>query len=345
MCGNNSLVIKIKVYLVQLLRVLGYLSFAKIVNYLRLKISYLLLSFTAGFFKKSCPFFISVEPVDFCNLYCPHCPVGQRKDPIRRRNTMKMSLFSKLIDELSGHLLHVIFYFQGEPLLAKHLPEMIRYAHDRGIYTSTSTNAQLLDREMAERLIRSGLDKLIVSVDGSRQESYERYRVGGSLDRALNGLVQVLDLRKELKCFTPFVEMQCLLLSSNEEQLEDIRSLAKKLGVDKLTFKRAQFYNFEKGDPLMPQNPKFSRYKLDSNGNYVLKREVKRRCRRLWMGAVVTAQGEVLPCCFDKSADFSFGTIAEQSFMACWHGARAQKFRRNFLEHSKRFEMCRNCSG
>lgn len=328
----------------QFLHLIRCFSFRKLVNYAKLHISYWVSLSGRQVLSKRLPFFISVEPADFCNLHCPECPVGMRSDIKRPQKTMDAELFKKLIDELKSTLLHTIFYFQGEPLLSKTLPEMIRYAHEAKIYTSTSTNAQRLSDDMAERLIASGLDKLIVSIDGITQESYEKYRIGGSLQKAIESTKHLIELRKKMNSATPFVEIQCLLLSSNEDQIKGMKKLTKELGVDKLTFKTAQFYDFENGHSLMPSKEKHSRYKLTPNGKYALKKRIKNRCWRLWNGAVVNVEGNILPCCFDKDNQYSFGNIHDNSFSECWHSTKANSFREKLLKNRKQFEMCRNCT-
>jgi len=328
----------------QLLNLVRYLSFRKAANYILLQLDCCLSYCKKQLSKYRHPFFISVEPANFCNLHCPECPVGIRQNSREAKHTMEFDLFKKLIDELKPNLLHAIFYFQGEPLLSRQLPEMIQYAHNAKIYTSTSTNAQLLNKEMAEKLILSGLDKLIISIDGSTQEAYQTYRVGGNLQRAIEGAKQLAELKKQLNAVNPFVEIQCLLLNSNEHQIQEMKNLAKKLGADKLTFKTAQFYNFENGNELMPNNSKHSRYKKDKNGKYVLKKQLKNHCKRLWTGAVVTTEGNVLSCCFDKDHSFSFGNVNENRFIECWHSEKASHFRKNILTNRKQFEMCRNCT-
>ncbi|MDR1584794.1 MAG: radical SAM protein [Prevotellaceae bacterium] len=328
----------------QLLRVIRCTSLRKLANYAKLTVSYRFSLAGKRFFADQRPCFISIEPADFCNLRCPECPVGMRSGIKRPQKTMDADLYRKLIDELSPALLHAIFYFQGEPLLCKHLPEMIRYAHDAKIYTSTSTNAQNLNEELAGALIRSGLDKLIISIDGSDQETYERYRIGGSLQKAMDGTRRLTALKKQWNKTNPFVEIQCLLLNGNEHHMEDMKKLAKELGADKLTFKTAQFYDFENGNPLLPENPAHSRYKKQPDGKYILKKRLRNRCRRLWTGAVVNTNGDVLPCCFDKDGRFAFGNIRNDSFSGCWHSEKALRFREKILENRKQFEMCRNCT-
>ena len=295
-------------------------------------------------FKTRLPFFISVEPANFCNLHCPECPVGNRKHTVPKQATFDIQLYQKLIDELKPTLFHVILYFQGEPLLHKNLYEMAKYAHDARIYTSTSTNAQFLTNSIANDIVASGLDKLIISVDGSTQEVYEKYRVGGKLQKALDGINYINDWKRKLKSVTPMIEMQFIVLKSNEHQMDEMKKLAKKYNVDRLVFKTAQLYDFENGHELLPTQNKYARYQMESDGKYYIKAKQHNRCWRMWSGSVINTQGQILPCCFDKSSEFSFGNIQENSFQKNWHNAKATDFRASIWENRKQFEMCRNCT-
>ena len=290
------------------------------------------------------PSFISVEPANFCQLQCPECPVGKVQNKKSEKRFFDILQFKNLIDTLKPTLCQVIFYFQGEPLLNKNLPEMIQYAHQAGIYTSTSTNAQTLNSETAKSLVKSGLDKLIVSIDGTTQETYSTYRQGGSLEKVLEGVKQVVKWRNELKSTTPLLEIQFLVLKSNEHEMEEMQQLSKMLGADKLIFKTAQLYDFENGHSLLTSIKKYARYEQRSDGKYYIKGAQPNRCWRLWRGAVITANGDILPCCFDKKSEFSFGNITNGSFSACWHGEKANEFRQKILQNRKQFAICRNCT-
>lgn len=320
------------------------MSISKIYNWFKLLFAYSISFFGINKYHPKSPSFISVEVADFCNLHCPECPVGTSKYPKNEKKKFDLELFKKLIDELKPTLQHVILYFQGEPFLNRQLSKFIRYAHESNIYTSTSTNGQFLTSKNVNDIVASGLDKLIVSIDGTTQETYQSYRIGGNLERALNGVKEVLHCRTVLKSPTPLVEIQFIVLKTNEHQLNEMRKLAKKLNVDLLTFKTAQLYDFENGNSLMPEQNKYSRYKKDSTGKFIIKGRQANRCWRLWNGAVVNVNGEVLPCCFDKNSEYSFGNIVDDSFSTCWKNKNASNFRGKILQNRKQFEMCRNCT-
>jgi len=308
---------------------------------LRILFSYIISRNKPLFYNQVRPFFISVEPADFCQLECPECPVGTSKR--KQGKTVDLEAFKNTINELKPTLFHLIFYFQGEPLLNKQLPEMIRYAHRSGIFTSTSTNGQLLNLQTAKALVESGLDKIIVSVDGTNQETYQKYRKGGRLTLAIKGIEHINYWKNELKSKTPFVEIQMVVFSTNEHQIGEMKTLAKKLNANRLALKSAQLYNFENGHELLPKTKKHARYKQLDSGKYSIINKLPNRCFRLWSGAVVTANGAVLPCCFDKDATHSFGDFSEISTV--FQNKTAKAFRTSILLNRKQHEMCRNCTG
>lgn len=321
-----------------------YFSFQKAMNFVRLVISYIFANIGIQSTRKRMPFFISVEISNHCNLHCPECPVGKNEISAAKRQNFEISLYKTLIDQLKPTLAHIILYFQGEPFLNSKLSEFIQIAHDAKIYTSTSTNGQFLHKNNVNQIVSSGLDRIIVSIDGATQEVYEAYRVGGNLNKAIIGIKELVAAKKELKSATPSIEIQFLVLKTNEHQMEEMKRLAKSLGVDKLTFKTAQLYDFENGNDLMPTKNKYSRYKKSKDGKFRLKGNQPNRCWRMWSGAVVNVNGEVVPCCFDKKSENSFGNINENSFAECWHSKKASDFREKIIQNRKQFEMCRNCT-
>lgn len=324
------------------IRTLNYLSFSKLLNFIRIIISYTLSRETLNFKAKIRPFFLSVEPADFCQLECPECPVGVSKR--KQGTTLDIGLFNRIVDEQNTTLFHVQFYFQGEPLLHKKLPEMIAYAHKFKIFTSFSTNAQLLNSNTAKALVQSGLEKLVISLDGTTQEVYQKYRIGGKIQLVLNGINEINIWKKQLKSSTPFVEVQFVVFKTNEHQIAEMKELSKELNVDRLVFKSAQLYNYSQGNDLLTTVKKYARYNRLKNGEYQLKNKLHNRCFRLWSGAVVNSKGDLLPCCFDKDATHTFGNISETEFSSVYLSSKANGFRAAILQNRKQFEMCRNCT-
>ena len=291
---------------------------------------------------------------------------GERREAKGERGTpllggaggglLTMELFHRILDDVKEHAHTMQFYFQGEPLLNKQLPEMIAAAHQVGLYTIVSTNAQALSRSTAEALVKSGLNRIIVSIDGFSEESYAAYRVGGSLHKALAGLQHLANAKAELHSRIR-IELQVLRLRSNEHEWDWIKKNYKKLGATHLVFKTAQLYNFEHGHPLMPTDERYSRYRKTADGTYVHKstplhstpytihRAFGALCLRLWSGCVITTTGEVLPCCYDKDGQHALGNIAEQSLLDIFHSKRANALRHRVLHATAPIpEMCKNCN-
>ena len=290
------------------------------------------------------PVSISFEPTTSCNLRCPECPSGMRAFT-RPTGMLQKDFFTRTIDEIHKELLYLIFYFQGEPYLNPDFLDMVKYASSKGIYTATSTNAHYLNDAAAKRTIESGLDRLIISIDGTTQDVYQQYRIGGHLDKVIAGAKNIVKWKKELNSKTPFIFFQFLVVKPNEHQIEDIKRLALEVGVDEVRFKTAQVYDYER-DPnkLITTIDKFSRYKKDATGTYVPKNKLANRCWKMQHANVITWDGLVVPCCFDKDAMHQLGNLKNQSFKEVWNNDNYKQFRNELMQSRKNIDICANCS-
>jgi|SRR5690348_998382 len=290
------------------------------------------------------PISISFEPTTSCNLRCPECPSGLRAFT-RPTGMLENSFFTKTIDDIYQDILYLIFYFQGEPYLNKNFLEMVQYASSKKIYTATSTNAHYLTDTVARKTVESGLDRLIISIDGTTQDVYQQYRVGGNLNKVIEGAKNIVKWKKELKSKTPFVFFQFLVVKPNEHQIEEIKQLAKSIGVDEVRFKTAQVYDYE-NDPnqLIPATEKYSRYKKNKKGETIPKNKLANHCWKLWQANVITWDGLVVPCCFDKDAMHQLGDLKNQSFREVWQNDQYKQFRATLMTSRKNIDICSNCS-
>lgn len=289
------------------------------------------------------PISISFEPTTSCNLRCPECPSGLRSFT-RPTGMLDRSLFERVIDELEFTLNYLTFYFQGEPYLHPKFLEMVNYASSKGIYTATSTNAHYLKDEIAQQTVASGLDRLIISIDGTTQHTYESYRVGGALEKVIEGTQNVLEWKKRMRSKTPHVVFQFLVVGPNEHQIPEVYTLAKKLKVDQVVLKTAQIYDYKHGSEFIPKQEKYSRYRKNSDGNYTIKNSHADHCWKMWHSCVVTWDGKIVPCCFDKDAHFVLGDLAKNSFKEIWRGDQYQHFRKSLLKSRSEIEICKNCT-
>lgn len=290
------------------------------------------------------PISISFEPTTSCNLRCPECPSGLRAFT-RPTGMLENNFFKETIDQLSADLFYLVFYFQGEPYLNPDFLNMVKYASSRKIYTATSTNAHYLTDDNAKKTVESGLDRLIISIDGTTQDVYQQYRVGGKLHKVVEGARNVVAWKKKLKSRTPFIFFQFLVVKPNEHQVEEIKKLAEECGVDEVRFKTAQVYDYE-NDPnqLIPVTAKYSRYKRDKNGRNQLKNSLSNHCWRLWHATVITWDGVVVPCCFDKDATHQLGNLKNKPFREIWKNTDYHNFRKQVLNSRKNIDICSNCS-
>jgi radical SAM protein with 4Fe4S-binding SPASM domain len=305
--------------------------------------SYFLSKWTGKPVQWGYPISISFEPTTSCNLRCPECPSGLRSFT-RETGMLQKDFFRETIDQIHKELLYLIFYFQGEPYLNRDFLEMVKYASDKGLYTATSTNAHYLTDETARKTVESGLDRLIISIDGTTQDVYQQYRVGGKLEKVLEGARNIVKWKKELKSKTPFVFFQFLVVKPNEHQIEEIENLAKEIGVDEVRFKTAQIYDYVHGNELIPTLDKFSRYRKQEDGTYEIKSGLSNHCWKLWHANVITWDGLVVPCCFDKDAMHRLGNLQRQSFKEIWHNDNYKQFRKELFTSRKNIDICANCS-
>ena len=284
------------------------------------------------------PSFVSYEPTNICNLSCEMCPSG--KGMLKRpRGTADMELYRKFILENRQTLTNIILHFQGEPLMFHQFGEMIAFARQNRIYTMFSTNGQLLAQNIG--LIRNARpDRIIVSLDGLSDETYTKYRVGGKVQNVLDGLEKLSQLPAKER---PYIELQFLVFLHNEHEIPELKNLKKKYRIDKITLKSAQIYEKSQVD-FLPENKNFSRYEVTENGNFKLKNGLKNQCKRLILGTVICFDGRVVPCCFDKDADYELGNIANQSLYEIRNSKKYIDFVNKVFSNRNEISICNNCT-
>jgi radical SAM protein with 4Fe4S-binding SPASM domain len=315
----------------------------RIWNYVKLMASYYISKTKGKAFINAKPTSLEIEPTTSCNLRCPQCPSGLREFT-RNTGMLDLPLYKKIIDETHQELVWLILYFQGEPFLNKQFLAFVKYAAQKNIYTATSSNAHYFTDEMAKATVESGLDRLIISIDGTSQDTYGKYRIGGNVEKVIEGTERLLFWKKKLKSKTPHIIWQFIVFKHNEHQLPEIKKLAKQVGVDELGIKTAQIYDYQTSDNFIPENKDLSRYEKLSDGTYQIKNKLLNQCWRMWRGSVITWDGLVVPCCFDKDATHRFGDVSTQTFNEVWHSDRYNNFRNAILKSRKEIDICTNCT-
>lgn len=324
------------------LQIFKKLSVPKLLNFIGLWIGFHLSKLLKRPVLIGLPFSLSIEPTTSCNLRCPQCPSGLRSFT-RPIGMLSIVEFEKKIQQFKSHLISIMFYFQGEPFLNPDFLMMVKMASKFRIYTITSTNAHFITEIVAKEIVESGLNKLIISIDGSTQETYQDYRVGGNVEKVLEGTRLIVKEKNKTKSTHLWIVWQFVVFKTNEHQIHEIKRLAEEYGVDELTIKTAQIYDFEQAHHLIPENSSYSRYIL-KNGKYQIRNKLLNQCWRMWTSCVITWDGKIVPCCFDKDAKYQIGKLGVSNFKSIWRSEPYQNFRRSLLRSRKEIDICTNCS-
>jgi radical SAM protein with 4Fe4S-binding SPASM domain len=290
------------------------------------------------------PLVITVEPTVRCNLRCPQCITGLGGIS-RGQSDLDLAAFDSLLEEIGDAVWYLLLFNQGEPLLQPQLLEFIRRAKQRRICVTISTNGHFFaDRGFVAELIATGIDSILVSLDGADAATYAQYRQGGDFQRVVRGVQNLIAIRNQMASPGPVVMIQCLIMRQNEHQVRQMQRLVRELGADRLLLKTLQIENPQQAPALMPLNPRWRRY--DPVCGVMQARSVARRgCSRLWYSTVVLSDGRVVPCCFDKNGSFSFGAISTRNNLTqIWKSNDYQQFRATTLESRDQIAICRNCT-
>ncbi|MBN1446767.1 MAG: SPASM domain-containing protein [Bacteroidetes bacterium] len=310
-------------------------------NLLRLTASFQLAAWTGRNIVWGWPYSLTIEPTNRCNLSCPECPSGNGA-MTRPQGLLSFEDFTRIVDEVYRDVFYLQLFFQGEPFINNRLIDMVQYARAKRMYVSISTNAHYIREKTATQLIANGPDRLIISVDGLTQDVYEQYRVGGSLAKVHHALDLLTAERHRQGRHGPELVLQLLVTRQNEEQLPLLRGLAKKHNAE-IALKTMQVYSIEGAERFLPTNERYSRYRR-VDGALQTKNRLRNRCAQLWERSVITWDGIVVPCCFDKDADHPLGHLNGRSFFEIWQSDEYHAFRQQILTNRKGVEMCRNCT-
>lgn len=288
------------------------------------------------------PLSLMIEPTNACNLQCPTCPTGNRTDK-RPKGFLRLEEFKKILDELGDYLFKITLWNYGEPFINRQLVEMIELAKKKDIFIVTSTNGHFFSRKGdVERLIRSGLDELIICLDGASQETLSKFRKNCDFEEIVAGIRSVVEEKRAQKSKTPKVVIQFIVMSHNEHEIELVRDLYEDLGADELSIKSVGISSDERFRELLPKDPKYSRYQ-HGEGTIRLK-EASRGCSLIYKNPVINWNGDIVPCCYDLYSKHIFGNCFEEGGIdRVWNNARTTRFRKTINSDKNSIEMCRIC--
>lgn len=269
---------------------------------------------------------IILETTAFCNMKCIHCA---HKSMPRVKGNMHINLYKKIIDEIAlvSPAAELWMTYYGEALLLRYkLYYMIKYAKDRGLrYVILNTNAMLLDDEMADLIIESGLDRFIFSIDGFTAATYEKIRPGGKRDRVYDNILNMIAKLKQRNLKKPYLEVQFSVMEENEHELEAFLDFWRKQNIyiklrEKLTW----------GGSVTANN-------LDAGQERIA-------CPWAVTNCAITWNGDMVACAIDYNARVNCGSLWDASIKELWNGPH-RDFAKMHLD--RRFNelppLCRNC--
>lgn len=295
------------------------------------------------------PTHVQLEPTNVCNLECVLCPVTEGLGrPVRH---MELRTFEKLIDELGQYVFITLLWDWGEPFLNPAIYDMIAYAKNRKIGVISSTNGHVFATgDHAERLVDSGIDYIIVAVDGVTQETYEQYRQRGDLATVKAGIERIVEARRALHSSTPLIDLRFVVMKHNEHQIPQLNELCRSVGVDALTLRTLCTYDDGEycvtevdGSAFVPENPAYQPFTLDPQSQSRVRRMVN-PCKVLWNNPAVHSDGKVFPCTFDPHGRTPLGDLGETGFGDIWRGPAYRELRRRFRTEYQALTLCRDCT-
>ncbi|MGB3555993.1 MAG: radical SAM protein [Jannaschia sp.] len=257
------------------------------------------------------PYLLIIDPTNFCNLRCPLCPTGV-KSLGRKQSMMSLDCFKRYFDPHVPYLFEAYLHNWGESLLNKQTYDMIAYAQSCNVGTNLSSNLSALDDDDLDRLIDSGLEYLVVSLDGATQETYEKYRVRGKFDRVMHNMQELIRRRNARGLTHPVVEWQFIVMKHNEHEVERAEVIAEEYGVDLLRFIPVGLpYDFADRKALQeewfPTSIKGRVAGAEHEEQTFGQGHKPGPCFYLYRSMVVNSDGGVSPCCvvYQRDRDFA----------------------------------------
>jgi radical SAM protein with 4Fe4S-binding SPASM domain len=287
------------------------------------------------------PYIIIVDPLNVCNLRCPLCPTGTG-DLERKQQRMEWETFTRTIDEVAPYAYEINLHNWGESLLHPRIFDMIEYVNKKNIATNMSTNFNRASDEKIDKLITSGLEYLILSIDGITQDTYVKYRVRGSVSKVLSNVEKLIQRRKELGSKTPFIEWQFIVFEHNAHELEAARQMAHDMGVDR-------FRVIPPGIPFASKEPdklKDDWFIKDDDGRVeAFQGDVPTSCFYLYRSMTTNPDGGTAPCCIVYGDKNDFGDFKTESLDQIWNNKKYQSARALFKKGGRGVEptICDGC--
>lgn len=283
-----------------------------------------------------------------CNLKCTLCNTGALKYefPDVERGNMSFETFRAGLDKLLPEVDSILLYNWGEPFLNKDLIKCIEYATRNGVETQMSTNMMLYTPKVGLALIRAGLTRLVVSSDGLTQQTYEKYRQGGNLEKVVANTRDLIAQKRIVGSSAPRITMQFIVFKHNEHERDTFKAFWEREGADDVNFIRMSYVsrqgrNLAQKLDFIPADPAFQPFHPYD--------QIK-RCGELYGQATIDWNGDWFTCCFPSGMkEYKLGNLVTDDFWSVWNGEKYRYCRRVVKQQKvigKPFEtMCHDCTG
>jgi radical SAM protein with 4Fe4S-binding SPASM domain len=276
---------------------------------------------------------VTIQPTNRCNLRCLMCSSYQNGE---KKRDMSLEEFKSIIDKNHNLIKQIPLYHSGESLLNKDIWEMVRYAKEKGIpHVKISTNGMLLDKQTINKAIESRLDCLIVSLDGATEETYKKFRRGGDFKRVITNIKELVRQRNLEKSDLQ-IQIQFVVFSHNEKEIQDIIALSKELGADYVKLKTACISGKE-WEYLLPTNKEYNRYTQETK---------ERICNKIWKEITINLDGTITPCSYLPTKlveKLKIGNVFNEDLLSILQGKRYQNFINELRKGKLGNSYCSKC--
>jgi pyruvate-formate lyase-activating enzyme len=183
------------------------------------------------------PVQLTVDPTNVCQLGCPGC-VHSSNEPYRElfdwpRKALAVDVHDRFLETMAPFAFATVLYSYGDPLLHRKFADFVRSSKKYLLSTLTSTNLSM-PLDDPEDLVASGLDRIVVSIDGTTQDIYERYRRSGNLELVFENVRKLVTAKKRLGMRSPYLVWQFLTFEHNSHQVKEAIVMARELGVNEI---------------------------------------------------------------------------------------------------------------
>ena len=288
---------------------------------------------------RNLPEVFAIESTNYCNLRCVMCPRGEPDIMTRPLGNMSDTLFKKIVDEADFFTEPCWFHWFGEPLMHPRLFEQIAYAKNRGVPNlGISTNATLLNFKRAEAILQSPLDTVMIAIDGTRKETYEKIRISSTFtfEEVCENVRDFLALRKRQGKRAPRTILSIIVMEETKAQLAEFRHEWEGRGADEILFKNYVTW--------ANQSQEFVQLAPAEARDHLTQAVREFPCFFMWESVVIGWDGRVVPCCFDYDATVTLGDLNTQSLRDIWNSERYVTLRKKELEGRNDTPLCRNCN-